>query len=163
MLDETEIRNAKPSDVDAIIELWKKLMNLCDSFNSIWKTSPDAETIYRNGMKNYFEKHQSIAFFFLAEDKATSSIDGYISGYFAPKYDPLFTLGKYGKILAIYVRESHRNKKLGTRLVDEVKKWYTNHDINEIHLDVATSNSVGLSFWKKLGFTPFNKQMFYRQ
>lgn len=57
-----------------------------------------------------------------------------------------------GFINLIYVREGHRRKGTGIRLVRELCSFFRARDVDEVNLNHIKGNTEGESFWTKLGF-----------
>ncbi|MFW6225747.1 MAG: GNAT family N-acetyltransferase [bacterium] len=65
----------------------------------------------------------------------------------------LYSGYKYGHIDDIMVKKTYRNKGLGFRIYEEIKKWFITQQCESINL-TAYSNSKAISFYQKLGFNP---------
>jgi len=62
---------------------------------------------------------------------------------------------KCGLIENCYVMPEFRRQGVGSRLVDEARKWFSKNNIHRIEISVAAQNPEALDFWKKCGFEPF--------
>ncbi len=64
-----------------------------------------------------------------------------------------FNFVKKGHVVSIAVLEEHRNRGLGTALLNESMKKIKENGCSEIYLEVRTSNDPALKLYSKLGFT----------
>ncbi|HLC15018.1 MAG TPA: GNAT family N-acetyltransferase [Thermodesulfovibrionia bacterium] len=62
---------------------------------------------------------------------------------------------KCGLIENCYIAPEFRRHGVGSRLVDEARKWFSKNDIHRIEISVAAQNPEALDFWKRCGFEPF--------
>lgn len=51
------------------------------------------------------------------------------------------------------VKKTYRNKGLGFRIYEEIKKWFITKQCESINL-TTYSNSEAINFYQKLGFSP---------
>jgi ribosomal-protein-alanine N-acetyltransferase len=73
----------------------------------------------------------------------------YIIGFIAG----LPTQEKYNRILMLAVREHHRKKGVGTALLSKYIEVMETMDISKIQLEVRTTNTAAIEFYKKHGFS----------
>ncbi len=58
-------------------------------------------------------------------------------------------------IMNLFIKHEYRNKKIGTKLIDEVEKWAESLCENYvIELDCIFNNEMAIKFYKKLGYHP---------
>jgi len=57
-----------------------------------------------------------------------------------------------GEIDSIYVKASHRGKKIGHQLITRAVEWLRAHNCSEIAIYVAEGNEKVLGFYEKYGF-----------
>jgi len=60
-------------------------------------------------------------------------------------------------ISGIYVKESFRKQGIGTKLINEAKKWCINKGVTYLKLNVLEGNIAALNLYKKLGFNDFSR------
>lgn len=60
-------------------------------------------------------------------------------------------------ISGIYVKEKFRKQGIGTKLINEAKKWCINKGVTYLKLNVLEGNSTALNLYKKLGFNDFSR------
>jgi ribosomal protein S18 acetylase RimI-like enzyme len=61
--------------------------------------------------------------------------------------------GRRAYIYHTFVEVNHRNKGIGSALVDKVLKSLKDEGINKVALVVFSKNDLGNAFWERLGFT----------
>ena len=57
-----------------------------------------------------------------------------------------------GFIRVIYLKEAHRRKGTGTKLVQELCRYFLTRDVEEVNLNYILGNREAEGFWKELGF-----------
>ncbi len=72
-----------------------------------------------------------------------------------------FNFVKKGHVVSIAVVEEHRNKGLGTALLEESMNKMKEKGCSEIYLEVRNSNEPALKLYKKLGFTVIRTIPYY--
>lgn len=86
-------------------------------------------------------------------------IDEKIVGYVYAKIKELdFTSIKNEEVIidGLYVLENYRNKKIATSLINKVKEWSKDKNIDTISLNVMYNNDVAKKLYTKLGFEGFS-------
>ncbi len=69
-------------------------------------------------------------------------------------------LADHVEIIDLFIDENLRGKKVGTQLMTEVQKHCQKVGMLNMKVEVATSNTDALAFYKKLGFVPRQTEMF---
>ncbi|MHA1453833.1 MAG: GNAT family N-acetyltransferase, partial [Promethearchaeota archaeon] len=141
------IRKATTSDIPTFVTLWKELMIIHGKIDPLFEMSSDAEINYQKGIKSAIENksEDAITINFVAIDKKSQSVVGYLSGYIGSRF-PIYKRLKFGMILGIYVNKTYRNRHIGTHLVEKAKKWFGKRDITHLQIEVAKGNPIGLPF-----------------
>ena len=79
--------------------------------------------------------------------------------YISCRYLPPFFEHRYrGYIHDVYVRDAHRRRGIGRRMVEEILDWLRHRGVNMVELTVAANNDA-LGFWERLGFHTYMHQM----
>lgn len=81
--------------------------------------------------------------FLVAEDIENSEILGYVG---------MYKVFNEADITNIAVRQKHRGKKIGERLMKEIKEYATKCSVSDIMLEVRESNEIAISLYEKMGF-----------
>ena len=59
---------------------------------------------------------------------------------------------KHSVYLVIGIIARYRGLGIGTKLIEQLEKWATEHGIHRLELTVLTDNEAGLRLYKKMGF-----------
>ena len=145
---EIKIRKANIEDLRAIQELNDTLFKLeYENFDSSLKVGwPFTE----NGEK-YFKDIIQKEIAFVAIDKNT--IIGYLAGTVDTKNSCIIKL--VSELDNFYIDEKYRNQGIGTKLVDEFKKYCSSKGIEEMKVTASALNVNAIEFYRKNGFTEF--------
>ena len=127
-----KIRTLEITDYDNVYALWQTehmgLNNVDDS---------------RDGMDRFLRRNPNTSF--------VVEIDGKIVGSILCGND-----GRSGYIYHACVSREHQNKKIGTRLVENVFDALLAEGISDITLAVYIDNDDGNRFWERMGFRDRN-------
>lgn len=140
------VRPAVYHDIEAIGDLWVELM----SFHA---TLDPRFTIPSHGRHHYIRHTQNA----LRDDNfvvlvATwrERVVGYLLGYIGQN-PPIFPQQRYGFIADVCVTHACRRRQAGERLVQHACRWFREHGLQSIQLNVAHHNSISQAFWRKMG------------
>ncbi len=76
-------------------------------------------------------------------------------------YGKVFDAPKYKRIkvdselISLYVKEEHRNKKIGSALVSEFIKWAKSKKADQIKIEPFYNNKKAIKFYKREGFKDY--------
>jgi ribosomal protein S18 acetylase RimI-like enzyme len=87
-----------------------------------------------------------------------AKVEGKIVAYSITKiesYPPVFKVEKFGHIYDMAVKSEFRRAGLGEKLMEKIEAWVKSKGINKIELRVVSENTIGVSFWRKMGFKEF--------
>lgn len=73
--------------------------------------------------------------------------------------NPIFVKKDYVYIQEMFIKESHRRKGLGLKLMKEAKEWAKKNNINILRTSVVPNNYQAISFYEKEGFTSFMESL----
>ena len=137
-------------DIDAMTELLCELYE-CDSYEEL--------KLYDEIRAHFDDDKQA---FFLAFDEKlpvgvchASLRSEYVNG---KKYD-----GPCGYMEAIYVRPSHRQQGIATKLVAICENWARANGCREFLSDCLLDNAESFKFHLQLGFTETERNIFFRK
>lgn len=57
-----------------------------------------------------------------------------------------------GVIDHLYICPEYRQMGIGTRLVDEARRWFVSHATETVELQVVQGNREAMAFWRRAGF-----------
>lgn len=145
----------------ATVKDWKTLRDLnhslwvyeYDNFEPVWNTkfplTKEGEGYYKRILRN--DKEWCI---FFAEEKG--DVKGYVVGTILT-WDPTFL--KDVKALAslehMLVKDDHRHKGIGKKLVEKFFEWADEKEANRIEVKALAKNPRTIKFYKSLGFEDF--------
>ncbi len=155
MNGQVDIRKAVMEDVPAIIEIWKELMDFHKELDAIFSRSATGHERFAEFLTSNMEKEDSCVL--VAAD------EGHIVGYCQAcisKYPPVLIKEKYVEIFDMAVTEKYQRQGIGRMIIDALRRWYADKDVDRIELKYLTSNKSAEEFWTKMGFKPYLKTAF---
>lgn len=142
------IRKAKLDDVKDMQNFMFHLMtdelkNYMPTNKVTWAQSKKCQQYFINRVRKVNE------FAIIAEYNGEKI--GYLSGYV---HKTLFyrTEPKFGVLGDMFVLEEHRNKKIGTKLINEFKKWTKSKGAKVMRVESYAANKKALKFYRRHGF-----------
>ena len=142
------IRKANIEDLRAIQELNNKLFEL--EYNKFdpslkvgWPFTEKGENYFKDIIEN------EIAFVAVVEEQ----IIGYLAGTVDTKNSCI--LKPISELDNFYIEENYRGQGIGTKLVNEFKKYCLDKGIEEMKVTASALNVHAIEFYKKNGFKEF--------
>lgn len=137
------IRKANIEDLRAIQELNNKLFELeYNNFDSSlkvgWSFTEQGEKYFRDIIEN------EIAFVAIADNE----IIGYLAGTVNKKNS--YVLKPTSELDNFYIEENYRKQGIGTKLVNEFKKYCLDKGIEEMRVTASSLNVNAIEFYKKM-------------
>ena len=149
------IREAEDSDVESMKEIWKEFIDHHKAVNSFFSRVDDAhEKFGEFVLSNIRNKEKWIVLTALYDEK----IAGYCMA-FREEYPPVYENPRYGYIMDMAVSGKYRRNYIGTKLYSRVADWFKEKGLSRIELHAVAANSLGLKFWRKMGFEEFMIRM----
>ncbi|MFH1978938.1 MAG: GNAT family N-acetyltransferase [Patescibacteria group bacterium] len=148
-----KIRKANQKDLDDLLELAKLQVDYHHKIDNYYK--PFSK--YR-GIKKYHEqqlKDRDVRLL-VAEDE-NGKLIGFVDGSITTKPDINFK--KIGEIDTIFIKEDHRKKGIGNKLIKELLKWFKEKNIKHVEADVDMRNENGVKAWGKFGFSGYRMKL----
>ncbi len=146
------IRKARQSDLDALVELWKQLMDFHSRFEPRYTRAPGSSRKFRSFLSGLITSRMAL----VLVGCAGRQVVGYLSAAIGT-YPPVFVIKRYGAIHGLVVDADHRREGIGQALVSEAVQWFTRKGLQRIEMSVATANPVSGEFWNAMGFTTYKK------
>jgi GNAT superfamily N-acetyltransferase len=145
------IRTATLQDADAIVPLWREMMEVHQDVEpAIWTMSEDADQNWRKFLETRFDNPESTVL--VAEH------EGCLIGYLIANrmnIPPVFAAPPTGGIMDCAVTQSQRRRGIGELLVKAALHWFRSQGIEMVHVGYASNNPMSSTFWVKMGFQPF--------
>jgi len=155
MNGQVDIRKAVMEDVPAIVEIWKELMDFHKELDAIFSRSATGHERFAEFLTSNMEKEDSCIL--VAAD------GGHLVGYCQAcisKYPPVLIKEKYVEIFDMAVTEKYQRQGIGRMIIDALRRWYADKEVDRIELKYLTANKSAEEFWTKMGFKPYLKTAF---
>lgn len=156
-MDKIEIRKATINDLrniqllsQALIEYeYKNLNNYI--INLDWSISAEGEENFKNLIQNNFV--------YIAE--CEGKIVGYVCGKIYKKL--AWHTVQLAELINLYVLDEYRRKGIGTKLINEFKKYCSENNIKNIEVSTLSNNFDSMNFYKLNGFDNYTSLLIYRE
>ena len=155
MNGQVDIREAAMEDVPAIIEIWKELMDFHKELDAIFSRSATGHERFAEFLTSNMEKEGSCVL--VAAD--CEHIVGYCQACIS-NYPPVLIKEKYVEIFDMAVTKKYQRQGIGRMIIDALRRWYADKDVDRIELKYLTANKSAEEFWTKMGFKPYLKTAF---
>lgn len=150
MSNQTIVRKAVSTDLDAIVTLWKEFMDFHARRDGHLARAVDGH-----------ERFSELVAEQIASDAAcilVAEMAGDVVGYCLTKLaeaPPVLEERGYGSVVDLAVAERCRRGGIGERLYRAAEAWLDEHGIRRIEVRVLVANEVSTAFWRKMGFEPY--------
>lgn len=145
-----EIRRARESDLDRLIELLAALQKHLEERNPrVWRESPGDRERARDRLAKRLSDPKACVIVAVSDEGA---IIGLAVGSILSQERYVPDVSAY--IETAFVEEPYRRGGVGYRLITELCRFFESHDVEEVSLRYIVGNSEAEQFWAKLGFEP---------
>lgn len=151
---DVKIRRAQARDMAFIIELWKKLSEELTESDERYALRPDAEIIWGKWVGARLRDSEAVA---LVAERGDDYV-GYLVGH-VEEAQPIFKHRRHGIVTDIFVAAEVRGKGVGKRLFKEAQRFFEEHDVKHLRINVLVKNAAARAFCDKLGFGDFLYRM----
>ena len=155
MTEKTTIRKAVGTDVPAIVELWKEMIDFHKERDQFFSRSATGHLAFAEFATDSISSDTACVF--VAE--VGKDVVGYCLAV-VEKYPPVLEIQEYGLIRNMAVTRMYRRKGIGERLLKEVQSWCSGKGLRRLETRFATSNKLSAAFWAKMGFAPYLETVF---
>lgn len=135
-------------DLDVVVKLWMDSSRYHKELDSRLVVKKDAP----KHLHTFYSKLILDENNYLAVALVNDVIIGYICVLIQER-PPIHLEKASGFLDGIFVKPDYRHQGVGTELYQMALRWLKEHEIRSVRLTVSPHNSVGLSFWRKQGFT----------
>ncbi|ESU19166.1 hypothetical protein FCR2A7T_25890 [Flavobacterium cauense R2A-7] len=152
------IQQATKVYAEPIVTLWSKLMAIHKEWDAdYFSETEDNINHYRNDIEYAIEDTTQVVFVAIYEDQ----IVGYITAgivFFSNSY---YNMDSHCEVGDIMVDTAYHNSGVGSKSLEEVKKWAAQKNVKTIQLNVFSKNQKAIDFFTKQNFQPlFSKLEF---
>ncbi len=144
------VRSARPTDVPAIQELWKALMDLHAPLDPFFTRTPTGHAIFGEILTRRLDD---------ADWRVLVAVDGErVVGYgmghlVAP--EPGLVPQRGGHIVDVAVAAAARRAGIGSRLDASLQSWFAERGARRVTLSALMANEASVALWRARGYTPF--------
>ncbi|MCE2436232.1 MAG: GNAT family N-acetyltransferase [Candidatus Latescibacteria bacterium] len=136
-----EVVQALNSDIPAILEIWKELMDFHVPFDSRYTLADGAEESMGKNLERLIAAEDALVIMAVENTKPMGFGIARID-----KYPPVFVKQTCGTIEDLAVSSGHRRRGIGELVLKEMLDWFQSWGIDRVELRVASMNTVGYSF-----------------
>ena len=148
------VRPARTADRDAVILLWKEMMDVHSTIDRRLSIAPDWRQEVARSVRRWLRDGDSR--FVVAE--AGEGVIGFALGGLVD-----VTLGLkpsvHGQVAHLCVSANWRRRGVGRRLVWALRDWLVERGVPSIHLYVSPLNPDSQQFWRELGFEDYIRRL----
>lgn len=142
-MGDVEIRTAGPDDVEAVVELWLRLVRDQYQYGTTLKADSNRTTA-RNWTAELIGRDGVIV----------AETDGAIVGFasLAVEVDRFSRTTTTGVIHNLMVSEDYRDQGIGSRLLAAAEATLISRDVNRVRLEVLADNEAAARFYRERGY-----------
>ena len=156
------IKEANLDDADEILDIWEDFMdehtiivtNENPELKEYLEFDPNRRNIYRKFLESHMKSQDGAVF--IAEDNG--KIAGYVMIYIKDEI-PVFKNKKIGYCSDLFIKKSHRNKSISSKLKNKVMEWFEHKGIKVISLATFYDNKNARAIYNKWGFFDYKVEM----
>jgi len=142
-----KIRQAASSDIRAIVNMQRKLIQYHALKSKYFEPVPDAEEKFERYLRGLIGKKSAAVF--IAQE------NGKFAGYLVAKVSedpPVLKVRRKGAITDIFVERGYRKRGIGQKLTERALEWFRKQNLQFADISVYVKNISGKIFWKRMGF-----------
>lgn len=148
-MSDVVIRNAKPSDIDKLVELRLSLQRHVEASNpKIWRITEEGVGLLKQGLEEAMSDDNGR----LVVAMMDGEVIGFAHGQVLQRTD--YQPHIVGTISNIYVQGGFRERGVGRRLVESLCQFFSIKNVEEVTLRYVIGNREAEEFWKGFGFKP---------
>jgi len=149
MINDVIIRTAVWSDLDAVTDMWRQLMDLTAIYNRRYRLRPGALDMQRATFGDYLRRTD--AYIVVAESESDGRLLAFSNGFMTVP-SKTFAQAIIGILENLFVIEDYRRQQIGRRTAEYAIAWLTEKGAHEIYVNVIPRNATSVRFWDKMGF-----------
>ena len=142
------IRPANAKDSDAIADLWQAMVDYHNEIDPLlFRAATDGARRYASSVCERLDDPWSRVL--------VAAVDGAVVGYaFAMIADittEFYEPTRSGLLLDLCVSAGQRRHGIGTQLVNEMRRWFVECEVDRFEWHVSAENHAALAFWRSIG------------
>lgn len=149
-----EVRQAAIEDGDELLELWHGFTSYLSQYDDRYAHKDSADSRWVSYFENQLvdSKYGTV---FVAEDDETGQLIGVLEARVTGDH-PIFRLSDHGYINGLFVREQHRGKGVGERLLEAAANWFRDNpkDVSYYRIDVLEGDENARQVLENYGLEP---------
>lgn len=152
-----EVRPAVVVDVEKLTLIWQEHMHDLAKLDRRFRITEDAPVHYRNDLQAWLGREDARVL--VAE--RDGRLIGFVVGW-RVKRPPVQTPEMIGLISDLCVDGHARQGGVGSALLDGLRGWFKDHQIEVVEAHVPQSHPIAQAFWRALGATDYLHVVRYR-
>jgi len=149
------IVQATETDMRNLVEIWKEFMDYHKGIDPFFTRGDQGHVTFANYLAELIGNPGSLV---LAAMHGAEHV-----GYTIAKIDrhpPVLLHQAFGHITDMAVKPAFRRHGAGEKMLEQTFGWFRDKKIKRVELHVVPDNSIGFSFWRKMGFETYMHAMF---
>lgn len=148
------VRAARMKDAEAIVALWRVMMDAHRQLDPRFRLRRDAENLFREDLRQRITD----PLYCVRVAEAEGRVVGYAIGT-ERQNPPVLDVRRVGYIHEICVEPGLRRRGVGRALVEALLEWTRGRGLGVVLLRAADRNLHSLAFWRSLGWDAWTQEM----
>jgi len=148
------IRKADEKDINSILNMAVMLHKQHETYSTYYKLRHSFRSLinqYYISLLNDVSVHFIVALI-------NEEIVGYAYASIG-KRGPYYQETMFGSLGEVFVSEEHRKKGIADKLIQEILRWFRQHNVHYSELEVDSLNALALKKWQQKGYVKFIEKM----
>jgi ribosomal protein S18 acetylase RimI-like enzyme len=142
------VRTGKTEDLPQLLHLWRELIGFDEALGGQdFRLAAGTPEQWERRLKSYVGKRHRAAY--------VAEVGRRMVGFLLASVERpagIFMEREYGHVFAVYVQETYRGKGVGRALVAAGLGWFGERRMSRVRVSTDMKNTLGVEFWRKLGF-----------
>src|SRR3990172_809369 len=142
------VRPGRTKALPEIARLWRELVGFHEALGGQdFRLAPGAEARWRTYLQGHIGRRSKLCLVALAGPQPVGFLLGSVQARAG-----IFMEREVGEISDVYVQAPFRRKGVGKALVDAALEWFEVRRVGRVRIRTDARNTMGVEFWKTLGF-----------
>ena len=155
MEKEMTIRQAMQNDTQAMVELWKEMMDFHKERDQVFTRTATGHEDWIKFITGHMSKEESCVLVAECDDGIVGFCLAFIS-----ENPPVLITKRYGLFQDLAITADYRRCGIGESLFAKTLQWFRGHGIKRIEVRVSVHNELSTAFWRKIGFEPYLETLY---